>query len=335
MLVSVLMPVYNGENFLKEAIESILKQTYKFFEFIIINDGSTDKSEEIILSFNDSRIRYIKNDENIKLVATLNKAISLAKGKYIVRMDADDVALPNRIEEQVKFMEANPEVGVCGSFVEVLGGTEQGRIVCFETDHDAIQFKLFFSNYIHHPSVIIRKSILLKHHLEYKNYLHAEDYKLWVDILQVSKLHILPIVLIKYRVHENNISVLEINQQATISKQIRKEQIDFLGVKYSSQQIEVYENYLKGIKNFNVDEINLLFSFLKNLIDANNFKKIFNNKLFNKFFAQSAWDLSCMHTHLGFKIYLSFLNNNFNAYFPITKNQQLKFLIKSLFKYKK
>src|SRR5688500_8514963 len=108
-LVSVLMPVYNAEAYVSEAIQSILQQTYKNFEFLIINDGSTDNSEKLINTFSDSRIRYIRNSENIKLVATLNKGIDLSVGKYLVRMDADDISLPERLQKQVDFMETHPE----------------------------------------------------------------------------------------------------------------------------------------------------------------------------------------------------------------------------------
>jgi glycosyltransferase involved in cell wall biosynthesis len=132
-LVTVLMPVYNGEEFLHEAIESILKQTYLNFELLIINDGSTDSSENIILSYPDTRIRYIKNESNIKLIATLNNGFALAQGKYIVRMDADDYSVKERLQKQVAFMEANPEVTLAGSWFETIGD-EPSRVVKYESD---------------------------------------------------------------------------------------------------------------------------------------------------------------------------------------------------------
>ena len=113
-LISIILPAYNAEKYLKEAIDSILAQTYTNFELIVINDGSTDKTEEIILSYQDSRIRYIKNEKNLKLIRTLNKGIGLAKGKYIARMDADDISLPHRLKEEVEFMEAHPNIGEIG-----------------------------------------------------------------------------------------------------------------------------------------------------------------------------------------------------------------------------
>ena len=113
--VSVVMPVYNGEKYLRESIDSILNQTYTDYEFIIVNDGSNDKTEEIILSYNDNRIRYIKNEKNLQIVKSLNRGIELAKGRYIARMDADDISLPRRFEKQITFMENNLEIGVCGT----------------------------------------------------------------------------------------------------------------------------------------------------------------------------------------------------------------------------
>ena len=114
-MVTVLMAVYNGEKFLKEAMESILTQTFTDFEFLIINDGSTDNSVKIIEEFNDPRIRLIHNEKNLKLIASLNKGISLAKGKYIARMDCDDISMPYRLEKEVDFLENSLEYGLVGT----------------------------------------------------------------------------------------------------------------------------------------------------------------------------------------------------------------------------
>ena len=120
-LVTVLMSVYNGEKYLERAIKSILNQTFKDFEFLIINDGSTDNSVKIIQSFNDLRLRLIHNESNIGLIKTLNKGLKLSNGKYIARMDCDDISLPKRLSIQASFMEKYPEIGVCGSWVKIIG----------------------------------------------------------------------------------------------------------------------------------------------------------------------------------------------------------------------
>lgn len=116
-LISVILPVYNGENYLDKAIESILKQTYTNFELIIINDGSFDNTENIILSYNDKRIRYIKNEKNLKLIKTLNKGISLAKGLYISRMDADDIAIENLFQKQIETFTKDDTVDIVNNSI--------------------------------------------------------------------------------------------------------------------------------------------------------------------------------------------------------------------------
>lgn len=160
-LVTVLMSVFNGEKYLREAIDSILTQTFSDFEFLIINDASTDRSREIILSYLDPRIRLIDNEENIGLTRSLNKGIDLAKGKYIARMDADDVSMPERLEKQVRFMEENPDIAVLGSWAYGIDGT--GRINAeFRTPIcEEIIFKdLFFSNPLIHGSVMFDKKFV-------------------------------------------------------------------------------------------------------------------------------------------------------------------------------
>ena len=122
MKLTVLMPVYNAEKYLKPALESILNQTYKDFEFLIIDDGSTDKSLEIIKSYNDSRIRLIGHEQNQKLIATLNEGIKLAQGEYIARMDADDISAPERLQKQMEFLEKHPATVVLGCDFQIIDG---------------------------------------------------------------------------------------------------------------------------------------------------------------------------------------------------------------------
>ena len=121
MKATVLMPVFNGEKHLNEAINSILSQSFQDFEFLIIDDGSTDHSKKIIRSYQDKRIRFIENDRNLQLSRTLNRGIQLAKGEYILRMDADDISFPNRLEKQIQFMDQNLEIIASGSSLKLMG----------------------------------------------------------------------------------------------------------------------------------------------------------------------------------------------------------------------
>ncbi|MDQ3111061.1 MAG: glycosyltransferase [Bacteroidota bacterium] len=220
-LVSVLMPVYNGEKYLRCAIESILAQTFTDFEFIIINDGSTDTSEEIISSYNDPRIRYFRNDSNLKLIATLNKGLDLCNGKYIARMDADDFSFPERFENQVKFMESNPEYGLCGADIEIEGKTKSWIAI---GDNDFIRFCFLFHNPFNHPVSIIRTSVIRNHKLYYPDdYVHAEEYIFWLDILSFSKGTNLDKKLLKYRLHDGQVSSKFRNDQREMGQRIRLE----------------------------------------------------------------------------------------------------------------
>lgn len=203
--VSVLMPVYNTEeSFLREAIESILNQTFKDFEFLIINDGSTNNAEEIILSYNDERIKYIKNECNIGLIKTLNKGLELAQGEYIARMDSDDISLSERFEKQVKFLDENPEIGVLGTWFNCF---PKNRIVETAIDSENIKEKMLVSsNEIGHPTVMIRNSALKNFNVKYdENELYVEDYALWLSLIDKVKFANIPEVLLNYRMHKNSI----------------------------------------------------------------------------------------------------------------------------------
>ncbi len=205
--ISVVMPVYNGEKYLKEAIDSILNQTYANFEFIIINDGSTDKTEEIILSYTDSRIVYVKNKENFQLVKTLNKGIALAKGKYIARMDADDISLPYRFEQQKYFLDKYKDIGIIGSCVEIFGDSIKSKKWKVPLNSLEIKISSIFRTPFIHPSVMIKKEIIDTYKLLYdEKYKDAEDYELWIRILRNTKGANIPKVLLKYRVLETSIT---------------------------------------------------------------------------------------------------------------------------------
>lgn len=202
--VTVLMSVYNGEQYLYEAIQSVLNQTFKNFEFLIIDDASNDSSAEIINCFNDNRIRYLRNPENLGLTLSLNKGILLSNGKYIARMDADDICLPTRLEKQLMFMNEHPECGVLGTWFEYL---PSGRIAKPPIVHEEIYARLFKENVIAHSSAFIKRDILIDNQFFYNtDYKKAQDYELWSRLIEVTKFSNLPEILILYREHKNQIS---------------------------------------------------------------------------------------------------------------------------------
>ena len=207
--ISVIMPVYNGEKYLIEAIDSILNQTYINFEFIILNDGSIDRTEEIILSYDDSRIVYVKNEENLQIVKTLNIGITLAKGKYIARMDADDISYPERLKKQYEFLEEHSNVSVLGTERVVINewGKVQLSANIVPLTPKICEWTILFYSPTIHPSTMMRKEDILdiggycaKKEVEY-----VEDLKLWVDLIEKGyKIMNLSEPLIKYRVHSTS-----------------------------------------------------------------------------------------------------------------------------------
>lgn len=203
--VTVLMPVYNGEKYLRKAMESILRQTYTDFEFLIINDGSTDRSVEIIESYQDSRIRLIHNEKNIKLIATLNKGIELALGEYIARMDCDDISLPDRLAKQVAFMDTHPEIGVCGTWAKVIDENGNVNRSIKALTGKSIKRLCWRPSPFIHPTIMARTS-LLKENRYSEGYPHAEDYELWLRLSQKTTFYNLDKFLLLYRVHDSGIT---------------------------------------------------------------------------------------------------------------------------------
>ena len=215
-MVSVLMPVYNVEGYLVESIDSILNQTFRDFDFYIINDGSSDRSEEIILRYSDPRIKYIKNNINQGYIKCLNQAIELVESKYIIRMDSDDIALSTRIEKQVDYMETHPEVVVCGSSrINFYPEAHRKEVVMNAiTDKKELFVNSIFNTSLHHPSVIIRTEVLKKHNLRYKEkYYYAEDKALWLDLSEYGVLANIDEPLLRYRIHYNQVSYLHFGRQ--------------------------------------------------------------------------------------------------------------------------
>lgn len=214
------MPVYNCEDYVGEAIESILNQTFGDFEFLIFDDGSTDRSLEIIRSYTDSRIRLFTSAENRGYVVHLNRGLDLARGAYIFRMDADDIALPERFERQVEFMDIHPEVGLCGTWYRVFGAFEELRRP--PVSHEEIQLHFLHSSTLNHPSVVLRRQVLEQHRLRYReDFLFAEDYEFFARVSRYTRLANIPEVLLLYRKHDTNVGAVRRERQVELSNRIR------------------------------------------------------------------------------------------------------------------
>lgn len=213
------MPVYNGERYIAEAIESILGQTFSDFMLLIIDDGSTDKSMEIAKSYQDNRISIVRNNANLGLVATLNKGIELIESEFVARMDCDDIAIPNRLELQIRFLDENPHVGMCGG--QYLRISDEGIVISqLPLRHDDILYEMLFDNVFAHNTIVFRTKILKDFSFRYDPaYRYAEDYELWVRMSRHCRVANIPHVLVIYRFHEDNTSnKFRSEQEATASR---------------------------------------------------------------------------------------------------------------------
>lgn len=204
--ISVVLPVYNGQTYLAEAIESVLNQSYTKFELIIINDGSSDSSDEIIRSFKDSRIKYL-HQQNKGLGATLNEGLKLASGSFIARQDQDDLSYPKRFEKQISFLEKHPEIIMCGTWARIIKENDGNAAFHKHSSNSALlHLDMLFDNPFVHSSVMFRKEALNKAGYYTIDRNVYEDYDLWSRFLQYGQLANLPEVLLDYRHHQQGLS---------------------------------------------------------------------------------------------------------------------------------
>lgn len=207
-LVTVLMSVYNGQRFLRKSIESILRQTWTDFEFLIVNDGSSDLTREIIVSYRDPRIRLVDNPGNIGLTKSLNRGLALATSPFIARQDHDDVSHPNRLETQVKFLQSNSAVALVGTQVRIID--EHGRVYHppgweRALTHGAIRFQLMFDSAFIHGSVLFRRDLIWNELGGYdERFLTAEDFELWSRVAAKYAVRNLPQPLVDFRLRADS-----------------------------------------------------------------------------------------------------------------------------------
>lgn len=303
--VSVLMPIFNGEKFLDESIVSILKQSYTNFEFLIIDDGSTDNTSKLLKRYKakDKRIKIITHKKNLGIVISLNEGLDRAKGKYILRMDADDIAYPNRFVEQIRFMEANPGVGVCGTWIKVL--TNQPYVWKSPTNDADIKTSLFFESVIAHPSACIRTSALKQLDLKYdQKYIYVEDYNLWLNLSKNWELANIPIPLLEYRSHSLQTSAVKGTKQSQNLLILKSRLLKSLYPKAESKDFSLHQIAMGWPVATSLDELFKLRDWYKLLINQNKKLSIYPQHKFAYKIAEKWVGVCHLAKNLGIKRYL-------------------------------
>lgn len=244
-LVSVLIPCYNVEKYVVEAVSSISNQTYKNLEIIAINDCSTDSTGDLLMQLakQDSRIKIVNNEENLKLIQTLNKGIALCEGEYIARMDADDISLPTRIEKEVGFLEKNRDHDIVSTLFYAFRSENPNKK---DLHHSPLLDKelrayILFKSGVCHPAVMIRKRVFTELGLKFEpEYLHVEDYALWSQAIYKTKIGNINEPLLLYRVHQHQISSLHEALQLENKKKVFKIHCLQLGLPADDDSLDIY-----------------------------------------------------------------------------------------------
>lgn len=308
--VTVLMPVYNSENYLKESIEGVLNQTFKDFEFLIINDGSTDRSVEIIQSYDDDRIRFINNQDNKFYMKRLNEGIEIAQGKYIARMDSDDICLPERLQKQVEVLDKNPDVGIVGTFWQMFGSRD--NLVEVPQNHDDIKVFSIFHSPFGHPTVMFRKSMFNEFSLRYsEDFPFAEDYELWTRALKYFKGANINEVLLNYRVHCMGVTSSRSEVQHDTARRVRKRILEKLDL-FSEENLNLHTEFSRS---YNLGQISTDtkkgLNWLEKIYTANKEKKIYNQESMQKFFEYIGYFVAYNAHYDGLKVFFEYKKSRF------------------------
>lgn len=283
-LVSVIMPTYNtSPNMLHESIDSILDQSYEKLELIIIDDGSHNNGDYAYIrqNYKDQRIILIKNDVNSGVAVTLNKGIRKAQGKYIVRMDSDDIAEKNRIKQLVSYMEHNSDVILCGSYAKSFGAHRKS--MRYPVNDPEIRAEMLFNNPFCHPTVIMRRKFLVDNQLFYPEGIANEDYAMWVQMSKYPevKFHNIPRPLLNYRIHANqvtNINRKALNRDAIVYHMIALQNFGVTDLEES--EIETFVKVVESSTKVEQKEIDIFVSVCRRIMSLLEQKESQINRVF-------------------------------------------------------
>ncbi|MBI2476204.1 MAG: glycosyltransferase [Candidatus Taylorbacteria bacterium] len=333
--VSVIMPVYNSEKYLRLAIQSVLNQSFTDFELLIINDGSTDKSLEIIRSFADTRIVLLQSDKKTTIVESRNHGLEASRGEFIAPLDSDDIALKDRLKLEVAFLEKNPDFGLVGGGVSVIDetGKATGARWQEEIPSEKIPIRLLFGNCFAQSSLLIRKKAVPP-----EGYIEgtSEDYALWVRMLKTWKAKNLRKILLKYRAHNENTTTRKSALLRQAVNQVILSQLEGLGVRADAEALALHRasytfvGTAEEVKKF-MDRREL---WLLKLIEANRKTNRYDVKTFNEVMAERFLTTLQTNARVGFYGWKKFWSSPLSK--CLNKKEEwpalLKFFIKCLLK---
>ena len=330
-LVSIIIPVYNAHDYITECIESIINQTHTSIEIIIIDDASTDDSLEIVRSFNDIRLRIIRNEKNLGLATSVNNAIKISQGAFIARMDADDIAFPQRIEKQLSFLLSNPTISILGTAMQSIGHSDY--LHQFPLTHSKCKVQLLFNVCFGHPTVMFRKSVFDSVENYYQDELqqYSEEYELWCRLVDRVTFANLPEALILYRTFDNKERMVAVLKRKHNSFLIRKKFITTQLGELDKNSFHIHDQIsnLEKVKSY--EQLNTWIYWLDKIDELNKNVQVFSKRELTEVLLARKFELHYWNSQLGFISWFRSVTRN--LYFwrqPFRK--QLYYLFKSIFR---
>ena len=316
------MPVFNGEHFLSEAIDSILAQTFSDFEFLIINDGSTDSTVSIVNSYDDFRLKLVHNEENLGLRKSLNKGLQLACGDFIARMDQDEISLPNRFSEQVDFLAKHRDIGCCGTLTRTFGDHEHEWI--YPLEHNRIKATLLFHSCLVHASVMMRREVLRKSNIFYdEQFPHAEDYELWIRLSRVTRIANLESILLLHRIHNSSTGATYTNLQLETASRIRLEQLEHLGISFSEEEADLHHRLGRSLYESLGDSLCEVHKWLLKIKTANDERKIYHEPSLSEILGKQLLNVVRINKGTFFNKFHVLFNSPLTPFLSLSLRQRL------------
>lgn len=277
------MPVYNGESYIDDAIDSVLAQAFSDFELIIVNDGSTDNSLRLIQDYDDHRIKCLSRDENRGLAVTRNEGVAAASGQYVAMLDCDDIANPARLEIQTAYLDENQDIGVVGSWVEIIdeAGAVTGDVWRFEASPQRLPAALLFHNCFAQSSIMARRELLGE--APYRSdFPPAEDYDLWVRLASHTRLANISKPLVRYRCHQGGTSRKKTALAESNTSKIIIAQLEKLGLTPTSRDMQVHRYLGKSLSCDDSVTFDLAEKWLERLLSANRLSRVYDETVFRE-----------------------------------------------------
>ena len=278
--ISVIMSTYNEEKYIETSLKSLLNQTFSDFEIIIVDDASVDNTRILIEKLEDKRIHLICNEENQGLTKNLNQALKYAKGKYIARMDGDDIALPRRFEKQVKYMDRHPDTMLVSCYTKSFGDSD--LIFALPDNSEILKIRMLVRPVYAHPGFMMRRELVEAGYQYDEEYRTAQDYEFASRVAGKFKIGLVPEVLLLYRVHKKQISARAGNQQFTNADKIRKRQLEQVGVHLSETEWQDYLLLVREVKVGDLEVFERVNIIIQKLIEGNQKSKIYDSKTLEK-----------------------------------------------------